>query len=418
MSDFQASKTASTSQPGFVLPLVLMLAVQALTSASSQAIPVLVTEAAISFGVAKDMVGFFVSASYLVSMVAALFGGTYAARHGAIRVSQFALTFCAVGLLIFAIGSPWILLPAAIVLGVAYGPATPASSQILARVTPARLLNVVFSIKQTGVPMGGIIAGSIMAPLVVFIGWQGATVALAGACLLLVAILQPLRARLDVERPDAARPTVRQLFRPLRTVWSIPDLRRLSLISVAFSAIQVCVTTYLVIFLIDRTGAGLIAAGLVLTVTQLAGVAGRVFWGSVADVTRRPRLLLAMLAILMSLGAVALALVDGGWPHWALLIVVVVLGGTAIGWNGVVLAEVARLAGPGKAGEITGGAAVFMFAGPLLGPAIFGLILVFSQSYALAFCTMGFFTAIAALALLRDAIAEHAGRRGESVPPR
>ena len=134
MSDFQASKTASTSQPGFVLPLVLMLAVQALTSASSQAIPVLVTEAAISFGVAKDMVGFFVSASYLVSMVAALFGGTYAARHGAIRVSQFALTFCAVGLLIFAIGSPWILLPAAIVLGVAYGPATPASSQILARV--------------------------------------------------------------------------------------------------------------------------------------------------------------------------------------------------------------------------------------------------------------------------------------------
>ena len=59
-----------------------------------------------------------------------------------------------------------------------------------------------------------------------------------------------------------------------------------------------------------------------------------------------------------------------------------------------------------------------MFAGPLLGPAVFGLILVFSQSYALAFCTMGFFTAIAALALLRDAIAEHAGRRGESVPPR
>src|SRR5690606_32588116 len=125
-------------------------------------------------------------------------------------------------------------------------------------------------------------------------------------------VLQPMRGKLDVERPSAARPTLRQLFTPLRTVWGIPDLRRLSIISVSFSAIQVCVTTYLVIFLIDRTGAGLIAAGLVLTVTQIAGVTGRVLWGSVADVTRRPRLLLAMLAILMTLGAVALAFVDSG----------------------------------------------------------------------------------------------------------
>ncbi|MGE0658300.1 MAG: MFS transporter [Reyranellaceae bacterium] len=412
MSQSPSSNPASTSRTGFVVPLVLMLAVQALTSAASQAIPVLATEAAISFGVEKDRVGFFVSASYFVSMIAALFGGTFAARHGAIRVSQISLGLCTVGLLIFAIGSPWILVPAAVVLGIAYGPATPASSQILARVTPPRLLNVVFSIKQTGVPLGGIIAGSIMAPLVVFIGWQGATLALAGACLVLVAVLQPVRGRFDVERPSTARPTLRQLFTPLRTVWGIPDLRRLSIISVSFSAIQVCVTTYLVIFLIDRTGAGLIAAGLVLTVTQIAGVTGRVFWGSVADVTRRPRLLLAMLAILMTLGAVALAFVDGGWPHWALLIVVVVLGGTAIGWNGVVLAEVARLAGPGKAGEITGGAAVFMFAGPLLGPALFGLILVVSQSYALAFCTMGFFTGLAALTLVRDAVGEHGRRRG------
>src|SRR5690606_19076975 len=103
-----------------------------------------------------------------VAMLGALFGGTYAARYGAIRVSQVALGLCAAGLLIFTVGSAWILLPAAIVLGLAYGPATPASSQILARLTPARLLNVVFSIKQTGVPLGGIIAGSIVAPLVVF----------------------------------------------------------------------------------------------------------------------------------------------------------------------------------------------------------------------------------------------------------
>jgi MFS family permease len=394
------------SRTGFVLPLILMLLVQALTSAASQAIPVLATDAATDFGVPENRVGFFVSASYFVSMMAALFGGTYAARYGAIRVSQVSLSLCAVGLMIFIIGSPWILLPAAFVLGLAYGPATPASSQILARVTPLRLMNLVFSIKQTGVPLGGIIAGSIMAPLVVFAGWQWAAASLAIACVMLALILQPMRTRLDIESA-AARPTLRQLFRPLKTLMGMPELRRLSIISIAFSGIQVSLSTYLVIFLIERTGAGLIAAGLVLTVTQLAGVGGRVFWGTVADWTQRPRLLLALLGLAMTAGAIAISFVDRSWPQEALIALLILFGGTAIGWNGVFLAEVARIAGPQKAGELTGATAVFTFAGPLLGPSIFSSILLLTHSYAAAFCTMGFFTAIGGLLLIRDARHEH-----------
>ena len=395
---------------GFVVPLLLMLAVQALTSASSQAIPVLSTEAAIDFGVDKERVGFFVSAAYFVSMLAALFGGTYAARYGAIRVSQVSLIFCALGLLVFVIGSAWILVPAALVLGLGYGPATPASSQILARVTPARLLNVVFSIKQTGVPLGGIIAGAIIAPLVVFAGWRWAAVALAGTCLLLGLGLPPLRAALDIEKA-AARPTLKQLFRPLKTLFGMPELLRFSLISISFSALQVCLSTYLVIFLIERTGSGLIAAGLVLTATQLAGVGGRIFWGSIADWTRRPRLVLALLGLAMTAGALAMSLVDASWSHEALLALVVLFGGTAIGWNGVFLAEVARIAGPARAGELTGATAVFTFAGPMLGPSLFGLLLLLFESYGIAFAVMGGFTLIGGLLLLKDARHEHASLR-------
>jgi MFS family permease len=395
------------SRLGFILPLILMLLVQAFTSAASQAIPVLATDAARTFGIAEDRVGFFVSASYFISMLSALFGGTYATRYGAIRVSQVALCFCALGLLVFTVGSAWILLPAAIVLGFAYGPATPASSLILARVTPPRLLNVVFSIKQTGVPLGGIIAGSIIAPLVVFAGWRFAALALAATCVLLALVLQPMRARLDVQG-TTARPTLRQLFAPLKLLMGMPELRRLSLISIAFSAIQVSLSTYLVIFLIDRTGAGLIAAGLVLTVTQLAGVAGRILWGSVADWTQRPRLLLALLGLAMTAGAIAISFVDRSWPQEALIALLILFGGTAIGWNGVFLAEVARIAGPAKAGQLTGATAVFTFAGPMLGPSLFSLILLLSSSYAVAFCTMGLFTAIGGLLLFQDARNEHA----------
>lgn len=400
---------------GFIVPLLLMLAVQALTSASAQAIPVLAIEAALDFGVDKERVGFFVSVAYFVSMLAALFGGTYAARYGAVRVSQVTLGFCLAGLLVFASGSPWLLIPAALVLGVGYGPATPASSQILARVTPARLLNLVFSIKQTGVPLGGIIAGALIAPLVVFAGWRWATVALALACLVLALGLQPLRARLDVEKA-AARPTLKQLFRPLKVLVGMPAMLRFAIISIAFSAIQVCLSTYLVIFLIERTGQGLIAAGLVLTATQLAGVAGRIFWGSVADWTRRPRLVLALLGLAMTGGAVGMAFVDASWPEAALLALVVVFGATAIGWNGVFLAEVARMAGPARAGELTGATAVFTYAGPMLGPSLFSLLLLVSGSYGFAFVVMGGFTLIGGLLLLKDARAEHAALCGTTAP--
>jgi MFS family permease len=197
-------------------------------------------------------------------------------------------------------------------------------------------------------------------------------------------------------------------------VFGYPAMRRLALISICFSAMQVCLSTYLVIFLIERTGSGLIAAGLVLTVTQAAGVVGRIFWGSVADLTGRPMVILSGLGFTMSLGAILLSMAGPGWPQPVLLAVLVLFGGTAIGWNGVYLAEVARLSPPGRAGEFTGGTGFLTFSGPLIGPTIFGAILWLTNSYAEGFCTAGLFTAIAGVFLARDAMAERRTARQPS----
>lgn len=57
-----------------------------------------------------------------------------------------------------------------------------------------------------------------------------------------------------------------------------------------------------------------------------------------------------------------------------LLIVCFCLGGSAIGWNGVYLAHVARIAPEGKAGVATGGTLFFTFAGAIFLPLAFGFI--------------------------------------------
>lgn len=76
------------------------------------------------------------------------------------------------------------------------------------------------------------------------------------------------------------------------------------------------------------------------------------------------------------------------WPTALLWAIVALLGGSAIGWNGVYLAEVARQAPPGQAGAATGGMLLFTYAGVVLGSPAFGALASASGSYRVAFATL------------------------------
>jgi hypothetical protein len=62
-----------------------------------------------------------------------------------------------------------------------------------------------------------------------------------------------------------------------------------------------------------------------------------------------------------------------------------VFGATAIGWNGLYTAEVARRSPPGQVSLVTGGAMVWNFAGILTGPTAFTLVYRLTGSYAETF---------------------------------
>src|SRR5690606_30719569 len=131
--------------------------------------------------------------------------GAVVRRYGAIRASQAGLVLCAVGIALCAIPLPAAIAPGAFLLGLGYGPITPASSHLLARTTPADRMSFVFSIKQTGVPLGGVLAGAIVPGLADLAGWQAAFLAVAVANLLCALAVEPLRGALDSDR-DPAHP--------------------------------------------------------------------------------------------------------------------------------------------------------------------------------------------------------------------
>ncbi|WP_404386283.1 MFS transporter [Caenispirillum salinarum] len=395
--------------------------VQALVSMAALTPPVFAAVATEDVGLPGSFVGYYTSLVYLGAMVTTLISGGIIGRYGAMRTSQVCLALCLAGLSGVAAmqAGPLVVMAVvgALVIGLGYGPVTPSSSHILARTTPPERRGLVFSIKQTGVPIGGMLAGALVPSLTDAIGWRWAALVVGAAALAVALLVQPTRPALDADRDPRKRANVAAVLAPLSMIWRHGPLRLLSVASFTFAAIQLSLSSFLVVYLVRRAGMSLVDAGLILAVAQGAGIAGRVVWGWVADKWIGPRAMLLILGAVMAAAAILTGWLAPVMPVALLVPVVALFGATAIGWNGVFLAEVAHLAPKGRAGEATGGALFFTYAGVVFGPSLFGIAVeVLPGDYASAFTLFG----LAALAggLLSGLAARVAHtREAEASPP-
>jgi len=381
-------------------PLAVTLAIQALVAMALITVPVMAPVLAQDLGISSTYVGIYVGVVYAAAMLASLSAGAAVARFGAIRVSQVALALCAGGIALSTLGSLWAMALGAVLVGLGYGPVTPASSHLLARTTPADRMSLVFSIKQTGVPLGGVLAGALVPPLLV-LGWRGALLVVAAANIACIFVAQPLRAALDADREPQRPLVLGNLAQPIRIVLAHPPLRLLAGCSFLFSIAQLSLTTYLVTYLHDILDYGLVAAGLALAVSQAAGVVGRVLWGYVSDRYLGARRMLATLAAVVSVCALLTAALQSSMPAFVVLTVLALFGASAIGWNGVYLAEVAREAPPGQASVATGGTLAITFLGVVMGPPAFGALSGATGSYRVGFVAVAVALVLCLAALLR-----------------
>lgn len=349
-------------------------------------LPVVAPAVAKDVGISTNYLGAYVALAYFGAMVATLLGGAAVKRWGAIRLSQAGLVLAAIGLFLCAMPYVETIALGALFIGAGYGPITPASSHLLIKSTPPEKLSFVFSVKQTGVPLGGMIAGATVPSLNILIGWQWAFICAGIACIICAWAVQPLRAGLDDDRDPTVRPSLATSFvLPLTLIFNHRTLRKLSYMSFMFSIAQMALMGYLVTFLYEDLGWSLVAAGGALTVAQAAGVSGRMLWGYVSDRWLGATMMLMVIAVLLVIGAVGTALLGPESSPWFLFPVLVIFGSSAIGWNGVFLAEIARQAPKGQAGVATGGTLCITFLGVMVGPPLFGVLASVLSSYGLSY---------------------------------
>ena len=328
------------------------------------------------FHIAPVAVGIYIAIVYAAAMISGLWGAALSRRVGPIRTSQAALLLSATGLLLMAAPSLPVAALGALLIGIGYGPITPSSSEMLARTTPPERIALVFSIKQTGVPLGGTIAGLLVPSVLLAGGIAGAMVVMAGLCLLGALLAQLLRRDLDDQRnPSSRLPVLSDIGRPIKAVLRHPILKRVALASLIFSIVQAALTAYIVSFLTANLGWTLVQAGAASAVAQGAAVFGRVLWGAVADrMEGGARRMLLALAAAMALSGVAMLALTPTTPTALVLLLLGFYGATAIGWNGVYLATVARVAPAGEAATATAGCLFFTFMGVVIGSPLFGAV--------------------------------------------
>ena len=377
---------------GVAWPLIVTMAIQALVSLVVFTPPVLAPVAQAEIGLPASTVGIVTALIYFAATFTAVSAGNLINYFGAMRASQLSLVLAAAGIAIIATANPWLVALGALVVGTGYGVVTPSSSAILADRTPGNMRAFIFSLKQTGVPIGGALAGAAIPVLIVGFGWKEAALFAAASCFLLAVAVQPYRAGVDLA-PHSPRPAAPvHLLEPLKLVMAHPRLRELALASFSYSGMQMCMGSFLVVFLTERVGLTVSSAGAALSMAMIAGAVGRIAWGIIADNWIAPRTVLAALGVLMAVSAFVMAAATPSWPYTLLLIVSFVFGASAIGWNGVYLAEVVRNAPQGTAGSATGASLAMTYAGVVFLPTIFWLIVHVSGSYPAAFVVVGLFT--------------------------
>ena len=400
--------------PLLILAVIAMLVQQTMATVAKTAIPVLFPAIALEFGAASEAVLAYTWIFAVVGVLVMAGCGTFIIRYGAIRISQVGGLLMAAGLGCAALATfgaafgatigIWTgiaaLTLAAVLISVGSTSATPASSEILARYAPVKYAPFIFSIKQTGVPAGIAIAGALVLPLAVWIGWQAAVLATAGVCLVIALGLQLCRREFDRDRKPNQKLAFGDVKETVRTVLREPGLRTMALAAFVFVGLQAIFTNFTVVYLYEELHYTAVRAGAVLGLTTLVAVPARIFWGVVASTVLPARPLLGILAAVMAVAAAAMGAFSPAWSQWQVAAVCVVIAITALSWHGVLLSEVARLAPDGAVGRLTGGVLAFGTAGQVASPILFGA-LYFPLGYQAAYLAVALPAAVVAAIMLR-----------------
>ena len=354
--------------------LALMTTAQAGASIVQQAVGALAPILLVQFALNKAQLGAMFTSLYVGSAIFTAVSGVLTDRFGErtmVAVSGSVMTFALV-LSTVVPSYPWLVACLGI-FGAGYAGSMPAGGRaILGWFVHDR--GFAMGIRQTGVPLGGLI-GAIVLPLAALhLGGYRAALLVAAA---LVAVPTAIVCVVYREAPNDRPPptTVRRLLGGMRRLVRDPRLIAVTLTCMTLVIGQLALNGFFTVTAIQVVHVSPALAGTAFSCAFAAATVARLFWGWYSDTYMRESRII-LLGVLSAFGAAASLAVAFLQPANAGLLIpaAFALGFFGAGWNGVMAAALAEIGGADRAGSAIGLTLTAIFTASAVGPIVFGAI--------------------------------------------
>jgi MFS family permease len=339
-----------------------------------------------TFGLSEVEVGAIASCVYAGAAATSVAGGRLTDRLGPAPVLVVAAGTLALGAVVAAAApARWLFFAGVVGAGLGYGLANPPTN-VLANPGSPRLRGLAMSVKQSGIPLGGILAGVLVPRVAEAVGWRWATAVPIVGCVVVAAVvaLGPRDRGIGAGANPAGSPRDSapldggpgSPLGPAAPSYCPATGLRLRLpLAFAFgflmAGVQVAVFTLLTVYLVDDRGSAATAAGAALALLLAGGLAGRPAWGWLSDRLQADRGRVLQVCALLSAAFLALLPAAG---TGLLPVVLAGIGVCSVGWNGVYIAAVAEAGDPARIGSTTGLALLLVNLGAVVVPPLVGLL--------------------------------------------
>ncbi|WP_203071171.1 MFS transporter [Falsiroseomonas ponticola] len=344
--------------------------------------------------------GLLVAAYYGAQPVVALPGGWLVDRIGVKAALALSMAGVSISAGLFATSAGGGMAAGLLILaGIAYSLVNPATSVGVVTWFPPDWRSTMMSVKQAGVPAGGLIA-AIIAGLAGPDAWRVS----AGA----VAVAAALTAVLALATPGGGAPSLARgpMLAGLLTVLRNRALMRVCLTTFLLNTAQGAFYAYLVLYLVGPVGLSPAVAALIFGATHIVSAIARILWGLLADRVwggDGPRVL-RLIAFAAGLGFLGLGLGSGlgaPWGQAAAGAAALALGMTIAGFAGVAQGAAATAAPRAQIGAAMGVFMVLTPLGSVVGPSLFGGLIGLSGGYLVPYLLLACVTVVVGLFVLR-----------------
>ena len=330
--------------------------------------------------VSATYIGYQISIAYFAATLCTLFSGGITRRLGAVSCLAVAMACVAMGAMVTTLLQLTGMFVGSIIMGIGFGLIPASASQVLIAVSEEKNRALIFSIKQSGIPVGGMMS-ALTTPLFIEVwDWRAAGYAVCFSSLLIFIFLFANRRHWVVEDHDWASAPLNPLL-PILAVRGSRSLVLLVYMAACYVAVQIVWLTFLSPFFVEDLDISLLEAGYLLAVIQVTGIFGRITWGWLSDQYQDNFTVMIILGWVMVLCCGAAYFLSGNTPFSVLAVLCFLIGFSAVSWNGVFHAALIEVSPPGETVQVIAGMAFYVYIAMFVWPALFAFLIEQSGNY-------------------------------------